>query len=503
MLKVHDEMPRTHNELVDHLVDTKAVCTKKVEMAFRGVDRGIYYNTKDLDSAYKLLTWKSGLTNVPSPFVHAFALEFLELEPGHAFLNVGSGVGCLNIMAGLLLGPYGVNHGVEISSYLVKYAYSKLEQYKSNAAAMDYYDFCEPKFVAGNVIDLSLTGMYDRVYCGAVVEPEYQMFIRSLVKVGGILITMTVNEHLKCKRIDESTWSETKLFPMLVKKLMHLPAKFAINPAPSFTVEPHTLQDLCRFKVRSLLRDKLLNKYPSLQMQTMCTSEEYPLEEPEFIYADYMDTIFASNFTAEPWEFPYHNVTFPMLNNDIHFSVMSSEEIPATRTNITNLNHETNSEENETSNQQNVEPEPENARVAPTVPTISNSPTTSSCCNTSEERMLFSWLSQSEENGLGSVIDEIHTMTSDGDVGTCLGTQYEGTRTSRFLPMINKPPSKSRFDGFNALPNWLQDIDITKKYPCNFIPDRQNNKLSKLLKSEINNLAIPESLKNYLNLVRN
>lgn len=43
----------------------------------------------------------------------------------------------------------GVNHGIEINPVVVDRAYQKLEEFISSAAAIDYYDFCEPVFIQG------------------------------------------------------------------------------------------------------------------------------------------------------------------------------------------------------------------------------------------------------------------------------------------------------------------------------------------------------------------
>lgn len=43
----------------------------------------------------------------------------------------------------------GVNHGIEIHQVLIDQANEKLEEFKRSAAAIDYYDFCEPVFIQG------------------------------------------------------------------------------------------------------------------------------------------------------------------------------------------------------------------------------------------------------------------------------------------------------------------------------------------------------------------
>lgn len=47
------------------------------------------------------------------------------------------------------IGVNGVNHGIEIHNSLIDIAYTKLEEFKQNAAAIDYFEFCEPIFIEG------------------------------------------------------------------------------------------------------------------------------------------------------------------------------------------------------------------------------------------------------------------------------------------------------------------------------------------------------------------
>lgn len=51
------------------------------------------------------------------------------------------------------------------------------------------FDFCEPSFVTGNCLEISPDcSQYDRVYCGAGVQKEHEEYMKSLLKVGGILV---------------------------------------------------------------------------------------------------------------------------------------------------------------------------------------------------------------------------------------------------------------------------------------------------------------------------
>lgn len=59
------------------------------------------------------------------------------------------------------------------------------------------FDFCEPSFVPGNCLELSPDcSQYDRVYCGAGVQKEHEDYMKSLLKVGGILV-MPLEEKVR------------------------------------------------------------------------------------------------------------------------------------------------------------------------------------------------------------------------------------------------------------------------------------------------------------------
>ncbi|KAF6088866.1 protein-L-isoaspartate (D-aspartate) O-methyltransferase domain containing 2 [Phyllostomus discolor] len=219
-----------NDELIDNLKEAQYIRTELVEQAFRAVDRADYYLEEFRENAYKDLAWKHGNIHLSAPCIYSEVMEALDLQPGLSFLNLGSGTGYLSSMVGLILGPFGVNHGVELHPDVTEYAKQKLDFFIRTSDSFDRFDFCEPSFVTGNCLEIAPDcSQYDRVYCGAGVRREHEDYMKSLLKVGGILVMPLEEKPPRC----ESGKS----------RLVHLPP-----PAV------RSLQDLARIAIRAAVK---------------------------------------------------------------------------------------------------------------------------------------------------------------------------------------------------------------------------------------------------------
>lgn len=94
----------SNDELINTLIKGNTIRTMIVEKVLRCVDRGFYFTDVHKIYAYRDVAWQANQIHLSAPAVYATALECLELKPGNKFLNIGSGIGYLSTVAGLLLG---------------------------------------------------------------------------------------------------------------------------------------------------------------------------------------------------------------------------------------------------------------------------------------------------------------------------------------------------------------------------------------------------------------
>ncbi|XP_016417505.1 protein-L-isoaspartate O-methyltransferase domain-containing protein 2-like [Sinocyclocheilus rhinocerous] len=249
-----------NDELIDNLKEAHYIRSELVERAFRAIDRADYYLEEYRDSAYKDLAWRHGNLHLSAPCIYSEVMEALDLQPGLSFLNLGSGTGYLSTMVGLILGPFGVNHGVELHADVVDYANQKLDYFIKTSDSFDKFEFCEPTFVVGNCLEIPPESwQYDRVYCGAGVQKEYENYMKNLLKVGGILVLPLEEKLTKITRTGQSSWDTKKIiavtFAPLVQPKQNVNGRPRSVPLPIFEVR--TLQDLSRIAIRHTLRQPI------------------------------------------------------------------------------------------------------------------------------------------------------------------------------------------------------------------------------------------------------
>lgn len=207
--------------------------------------------------------WKVGNIHLSAPCIYARVLEALELKPGLSFLNLGSGTGYLSTLAGLMIGPHGVNHGIEIHQNVVEYANEKVALFKQQSFALDKHDFLEPQFIQGDCLKLNpSTRRYDRVYLGATCHPDQEDYMMNLVKIGGILV-MPINEQLvRYERTSEFIWDKQSLLSVIFNTLIDREGKAEFDLP---FINPKSLNDICRDNIRHYIRDQIDKKYPKLK----------------------------------------------------------------------------------------------------------------------------------------------------------------------------------------------------------------------------------------------
>ncbi|KAK7945514.1 hypothetical protein WMY93_001242 [Mugilogobius chulae] len=120
-----------NDDLIDNLKEAQYIRTEKVEQAFRAIDRGDYYLDGYRTVPIKIWRGSMGIFTCPRP------------------VYTRSGTGYLSTMVGLIIGPFGVNHGVELHRDVVDYARDKLDDFIKNSDSFDKFEFCEPVFVVG------------------------------------------------------------------------------------------------------------------------------------------------------------------------------------------------------------------------------------------------------------------------------------------------------------------------------------------------------------------
>lgn len=94
----------SNDELIDTLMDNNYLRSDHLQKVLRSVDRKLYFTNEYKLLAYRDSAWQYNQIHLSAPSIYASVLEYLDIQQGHTFLNIGSGIGYFSTVAGLLLG---------------------------------------------------------------------------------------------------------------------------------------------------------------------------------------------------------------------------------------------------------------------------------------------------------------------------------------------------------------------------------------------------------------
>ncbi|MFC1771471.1 protein-L-isoaspartate O-methyltransferase [Candidatus Margulisiibacteriota bacterium] len=191
-----------YRELVQYLIETRALKTQRIISAFEAIDRKDFVRAEYLADAYYdgPLPIGCGQT-ISQPTVVAMMLEWLEPEPGNKILDIGSGSCWTTALLAKCVTKSGQVIGLERIPELVEFGRENLKNHSlaqaDNRLAGDALGYPGKKF--------------DRIMVSAAAQSLPKELIAQL-KTGGILVVPVLSSILIIKKISDTDYEENESY---------------------------------------------------------------------------------------------------------------------------------------------------------------------------------------------------------------------------------------------------------------------------------------------------
>eukprot|EP00466_Bigelowiella_natans_P020708 jgi/Bigna1/77931/fgenesh1_pg.51_\ len=246
---------RNNFDLAMQLKGNGIIKSPEVEAAFLATDRKHFCPKEMAKFAYDDRPIRHGHVHMSAPHMYASSLESLDLREGDKFLCVGSGSGYFCTLVGNIIGPTGINHGIEIFKDVVDFANEKRLSYKfiydlpgtdnsysgkksspSNDSSSNGGEDgkegrqelpsenarkilkhiarrqhpCVPQYITGNCFDLQPQHniRYDRIYVAAGAPNSMCERLGEFLEIGGCLVGPFDDTLLKVTRRSSDSFSK-------------------------------------------------------------------------------------------------------------------------------------------------------------------------------------------------------------------------------------------------------------------------------------------------------
>lgn len=172
-------MPETLEELIDWMKENGSLRSKRVEEAFKKIDRKYFVPERLLSEAYKDYPLPIGHgQTISQPSTVAIMTEALDVKKGQKILEVGGGSGWQAALLGYLVGSKGKVFTVEIDERLVEFARKNVKKVGLKDVEIIHGD---------GGLGFEEKAPYDRVLITAAA-PEVPEPLKRQIKDGGRLV---------------------------------------------------------------------------------------------------------------------------------------------------------------------------------------------------------------------------------------------------------------------------------------------------------------------------
>lgn len=199
-------MNESNETLISHLKEKGLLKPKKLEDAFKTIDRVNFVLEDYKVEAYEDYPFPIGFNQtISQPTTVVFMLELMDLKSGENVLDVGSGSGWTTALIAEMIKPRGKVWGVEIIPELVEFGGKNLVKYNLPNAKI---------FQAGKKIGFSEHSPYDKILVSAEAQDLPQELLEQL-KIGGIIVIPIKNTLYKIEKLASGKTKENA-FPGFV-----------------------------------------------------------------------------------------------------------------------------------------------------------------------------------------------------------------------------------------------------------------------------------------------
>lgn len=193
------------SEFIKYLNNLGVAINPRVAAAFKDINRADFMIEGDPEEDMPQKIYAN--QTISQPYVVAFMLDKLELEPGQKILDLGSGSGWTTALLAHITGEEGFVLGVEIIPELVIFGQNNLKK----------YSFEQAKIITAktNIYGAPEYGPYDRILVSAKANEEVIQILLKQLKPDGILVIPIEDRIEKITKGKRESYSGFRFVPLV------------------------------------------------------------------------------------------------------------------------------------------------------------------------------------------------------------------------------------------------------------------------------------------------